>query len=133
MPFLLPTLLALQFALPQNAPVPLPATASPQQVFPADEFALRLTPERPSMVQGGSTHFDLFIDASRPIVFSLKMEGMPPAVRPDSPKLVPGINTITLFCPPETPSGTYNVHVTILGGEKQQTQTFALEINAAAP
>lgn len=125
MPFLLPALLALQFALP-------PAIADAQPIMPAADFALHLTPTA-RLNPGGSTHFDLFIDATRPIVFSLKLEGIPPAVRPDIPKLTPGINTITLSCPPDTPRGTYDVRVTVLDGTTQQSQNFALDITPATP
>ena len=121
MRFLLPIVFLFQFALP-------PATTAPSVPFYGLDFAVRVSPTRPSMVQGGTTSFDLFIDSSRPIVFSLKLEGIPPAVRPDIPKLVPGINTITLSCPPNTPNGTYAIQVTVAGGQNQQTQTFALDI-----
>ncbi|HYX52503.1 MAG TPA: hypothetical protein VE783_03575 [Candidatus Limnocylindrales bacterium] len=121
MSFLLHFLLALQLALP-------PANVAPQNPFSGSDFAIRVTPVRATMAQGGKTTFDLFIDSSRPIVYSLKLDGIPPAVRPDIPKLLPGINTITLSCPADAPSGTYSIQATLLSNQSQQTQTFALEI-----
>ena len=96
-------------------------------------FSLDVAPTRLVMPQGGSTVLTIFLNTTEAASFSLRVEGVPAAVRAEVPVLKTGANTVVLRCPPNTPSGVYAIQVTAAAGQNQQTQTFALDIRPLFP
>ena len=122
----LPALLLLQLLFPSSA-VPQ------ERPISGAAFSLNVAPMRPSMVQGGSTAFNIFIQSSESASFRIRIEGVPSSVIADIPHVGLGTSTIVLRCLPNTPTGTYAIQVTASTGNNQQTQTFALDIKPARP
>ncbi|HEX7289425.1 MAG TPA: hypothetical protein VF532_24795 [Candidatus Angelobacter sp.] len=110
---------------------PTPPAQSQPPYNPA--FSLSVAPMRPTLVQGGSTALNIFIQGSDPASFRVRIEGIPSVVTADIPHVDLGASTIVLRCPPGTPIGTYAIQVTAAAGMNQQTQTFALDIKPVPP
>jgi len=127
MPVLAYALFVLQLVFPASQPIDHP--------FFGPDFSLSIPNARPGMVQGGSTSFNIFIQSSEAATFKVKVkvEGIPRLVTAQIPSVGLGASTITLSCPPNTPTGTYAIQVTAAAGQNQQTQTFALDIKALHP
>ena len=125
MPVFVYALLVLQLAFAASQPIDHP--------FYGPDFSLSIPNARPGMVQGGSTSFNIVIQSSEAATFKVKVEGIPRSVTAQIPSVGPGPSTITLSCPPNTPTGTYAIQVTAAAGQNQQTQTFALDIKPLHP
>jgi hypothetical protein len=125
MPVFVYALLVLQLAFAASQPIDHP--------FYGPDFSLSIPNARPGMVQGGSTSFNIVIQSGEAATFKVKVEGIPRSVTAQIPSVGPGLSTITLSCPPNTPTGTYAIQVTAAAGQNQQTQTFALDITPLHP
>ena len=123
---MLQAIFLLQFLFPATA-------ALPALPYYGPAFGLDVTPTRLVMPQGGSTVLTVFLNTSEAASFSMRVEGVPAAVRAEVPVLKSGANTVVLRCPPNTPSGVYAIQVTAAAGQNQQTQTFALDIQPLSP
>ena len=111
----------------------LPGAGAPSVPYYGPAFSLDVAPTRLVMPQGGSTTLTVLLKTTEAASFSLRIEGVPAAVRAEIPVLKPGANIIVLRCPLNTPSGTYAIQVTAAAGQNQQTQTFALDIQPLFP
>lgn len=111
----------------------LPGATTPSVPFYGPAFTLSVAPTRPTMPQGGSTEFTVYVNATENVAYTARIEGVPASVRAQIPVLHPGANKIIVSCPRNTPHGAYAIQVHVAAGQNQQTQTFALEIDPLPP